>query len=195
MTRSDANDSDADDSVVEAEPAPRLMIVDDDQTFCDRLARAMSKRGYVVSTAVSGHQARAVAVATRPQFVVLDLRLGKESGFDLLGFLRSLTPQSRVVLLSAYANVASAVAAIKAGAVDYLAKPADADMIDAALRAPETRRLPQPPDRLMSADRAKWEYINRIFEQSDRNVSRTARRLGMYRRTLQRILTKHAPSR
>jgi len=171
----------------------RLLIVDDDRIYCDRLARAMAKRGYDVATATSGHEARAVWASTTPNFVVLDLRLGRESGLNLLQFFRSQRSEPRVILISAYANVASAVASIKAGAVDYLAKPADADMIDAALNAPETPRLPTPPDQLMSADRAKWEYINRIFEQSDRNVSRTARRLGMYRRTLQRILGKRAP--
>ena len=172
----------------------RLLIVDDDKVFRDRLARAMEKRGYFVATASSVHEARAMWASSTPNFIVLDLRLGKESGLDLLQFFRVQSPRPRVVLLSAYANVASAVASIKSGAVDYLAKPADADMIESALNAPESLGLPEPPAQLMSVDRVKWEYINRIFEQSDRNVSRTARRLGMYRRTLQRILRKRAPS-
>jgi len=172
----------------------RLLLVEDDKVFCDRLARALLRRGYEVDTATSVHQARAQANANWPDFVVLDLRLGQENGFDLLPFFQRRTPQPYVVMLSAYANVASAVSAIKAGAVDYLAKPTDADAIDAALKSSRVEHPSKPPEHLMSPDRVKWEYIQRIYEQSDRNVSKTARRLRMYRRTLQRILRKHAPA-
>jgi two-component system response regulator RegA len=153
----------------------------------------MEKRGYDVTTAQFVHEARAVWASATPRFIVLDLRLGRASELERLPFFRSQSSEPRVILLPAYANVASAVMSIKIGPADCLAKSADVDMIDAALNAPETPRLPAPPDQLTSVNRANWEYINRIYEQSDRNVSQTARRLRMYRRTLQRRLRKRAP--
>jgi two-component system, response regulator RegA len=133
-----------------------------------------------------------VAQESAPVFAVVDLRLGDGSGLDVVAALRDARPDSRIVVLTGYGNIATAVAAVKAGAVDYLPKPADADAVEAALLA-DGRPLPPPPENPMSADRVRWEHIQRVFEQCDRNVSETARRLKMHRRTLQRILNKHAP--
>lgn len=175
-----------------AEGDRRLLIVDDDPPFRDRLARAMEKRGFDVVTADSVATGTAAANARPPSFAVLDLRLGDGSGLDIVPVIRRSRADARVVMLTGYGNIATAVAAVKAGAVDYLAKPADADAIEAALLS-EEGALPPPPDQPMSADRVRWEHIQRVFEQCDRNVSETARRLNMHRRTLQRILNKRAP--
>ncbi len=169
-----------------------LLIVDDDAPLRGRLARAMELRGFSVTTADSVASGIASAHATPPAFAVVDLRLGDGSGLDVVSALREVRPKARVIILTGYGNIASAVAAVKAGAVDYLPKPADADMIAAALTA-RCRPLPPPPEQPMSADRVRWEHIQRVFEQCDRNVSETARRLNMHRRTLQRILNKYAP--
>ena len=169
-----------------------LLIVDDDAPLCQRLARAMERRGFVVATADSVANGVAAATAQPPAFAVVDLRLGDGSGLDVVGALRMARPGARIVVLTGYGNIATAVAAVKEGAVDYLAKPADADAIEQALTA-HGRKLPPPPSNPMSADRVRWEHIQRVFEQCDRNVSETARRLNMHRRTLQRILGKHAP--
>ncbi len=169
-----------------------LLIVDDDAPLRSRLARAMELRGFSVTTADSVASGVASAEAGLPAFAVVDLRLGDGSGLDVVSALREVRPEARVIILTGYGNIASAVAAVKAGAVDYLPKPADADMIAAALTA-RCRPLPPPPEQPMSADRVRWEHIHRVFEQCDRNVSETARRLNMHRRTLQRILNKYAP--
>jgi two-component system response regulator RegA len=169
-----------------------LLIVDDDAPFRDRLARAMQKRGFNVRQTDSVAAGIAEAEGDPPAYAILDLRLLDGSGLDIVTALRRVRPDSRVVILTGYGNIATAVAAVKAGAVDYLAKPADADAIEAALLSQENI-LPPPPDRPMSADRVRWEHIQRVFEQCDRNVSETARRLNMHRRTLQRILNKRAP--
>ena len=169
-----------------------LLIADDDAAFRNRIARALELRGFIV-TAV-GSVAEALAQTARPPaFAVLDLRLGDGNGLELVGPLRQARPDIRIVVLTGYGNIATAVAAVKEGAVDYLAKPADADAIEQALTA-HGRKLPPPPSNPMSADRVRWEHIQRVFEQCDRNVSETARRLNMHRRTLQRILGKHAPA-
>jgi len=169
-----------------------LLIVDDDQPLCQRLARAMERRGFVVVTAESVASGVAAAQANPPAFAVVDLRLGDGSGIAVVEALREARPSARVVMLTGYGNIATAVAAVKAGAIDYLPKPADADAVERALLAGDTG-LPPPPEDPMSADRVRWEHIQRVFEQCDRNVSETARRLKMHRRTLQRILGKHAP--
>jgi len=169
-----------------------LLIVDDDAPLRNRLARAMELRGFSVTTADSVASGVASAETALPAFAVVDLRLGDGSGLDVVAALREVRPEARVIILTGYGNIASAVAAVKAGAVDYLPKPADADMIAAALTA-RCRPLPPPPEQPMSADRVRWEHIQRVFEQCDRNVSETARRLNMHRRTLQRILNKYAP--
>ena len=169
-----------------------LLIVDDDAPLCQRLARAMERRGFVVATADSVASGTAAATAQPPAFAVVDLRLGDGNGLDVVSALRMARPGARIVMLTGYGNIATAVAAVKAGALDYLPKPADADAVERALLAQEGE-TPEPPEDPMSADRVRWEHIQRVFELCDRNVSETARRLNMHRRTLQRILGKHAP--
>jgi two-component system response regulator RegA len=169
-----------------------LLIVDDDVPLCTRLARAMERRGFIVTTADSVAAGIAAADAAPPAFAVLDLRLGDGSGLEIVSAIRSARPSARIVMLTGYGNIATAVAAVKAGAIDYLPKPADADAVERALLT-RSDSLPPPPEDPMSADRVRWEHIQRVFEQCDRNVSETARRLKMHRRTLQRILSKHAP--
>jgi two-component system response regulator RegA len=181
-------------SVLETWPASErsLLIVDDDAPLCQRLARAMERRGFIVATAESVQSGIAAVSDNAPAFAVVDLRLGDGSGLEIVKALRKARPQARIVMLTGYGNIATAVAAVKAGALDYLPKPADADAVERALLASEAS-LPPPPEDPMSADRVRWEHIQRVFEQCDRNVSETARRLKMHRRTLQRILGKHAP--
>jgi two-component system response regulator RegA len=169
-----------------------LLIVDDDAPLHQRLARAMERRGFIVETADSVAAGIAAATANPPAFAVVDLRLGDGSGLDVVSALRGARPGARIVMLTGYGNIATAVAAVKAGAIDYLPKPADADAVERALLALEGG-TPEPPEDPMSADRVRWEHIQRIFELCERNVSETARRLKMHRRTLQRILSKHAP--
>jgi two-component system response regulator RegA len=169
-----------------------LLIVDDDAPLCQRLARAMERRGFVVATADSVAGGVAAASGRPPAFAVVDMRLGDGRGFDVVTALRKARPGSRIVMLTGYGNIATAVAAVKAGAIDYLPKPADADAVERALLAQDDG-APEPPEDPMSADRVRWEHIQRVFELCDRNVSETARRLKMHRRTLQRILSKHAP--
>lgn len=168
-----------------------LLIVDDDAPFRIRLARAMERRGFDVVAVDSVNLGIEVAHESAPRFAVVDLRLGDGSGLDVVKALRDARTDARVVMLTGYGNIATAVAAVKFGAVDYLPKPADADAVEAALLTDGP--LPPPPESPMSADRVRWEHIQRVFEQCDRNVSETARRLKMHRRTLQRILNKHAP--
>ncbi len=170
----------------------RLLIVDDDKSFAQRLARAMEKRGYVTEVAESVADAIAMVEASPPAYAVVDMRLGDGNGLDVIEILRERRPDAKAVILTGYGNIATAVTAVKLGAVDYLAKPADVDEIIAALnRDPHDKAV--PPDNPMSADRVRWEHIQRVYELCDRNVSETARRLNMHRRTLQRILAKRAP--
>ncbi len=169
-----------------------LLIVDDDAPLCSRLARAMERRGFLVATAESVALGITAAGDFQPAFAVVDLRLGDGSGLDVVSAIRQARPNARIVMLTGYGNIATAVAAVKAGAIDYLPKPADADAVERALLT-RGAALPPPPEDPMSADRVRWEHIQRVFEQCDRNVSETARRLKMHRRTLQRILSKHAP--
>src|SRR5205814_7989714 len=169
-----------------------LLIVDDDAPLCQRLARAMERRGFVVTTADSVAAGIAAATDQLPAFAVVDMRLGDGRGFDVVSALQQARPGARIVMLTGYGDIATAVAAVKAGAIDYLPKPADADAVERALLAQEDG-TPEPPEDPMSADRVRWEHIQRVFEMCDRNVSETARRLKMHRRTLQRILSKHAP--
>jgi two-component system response regulator RegA len=171
---------------------PTMLIVDDDERFAQRLARAMEARGFRVATAHSAADAEGAVAVEPPAFAIVDLRLGENSGLEVVNTLRRARPDVRIVILTGYGNIATAVAAVKLGAVDYLSKPADADQIAATLLE-QRDLLPAPPENPMSADRVRWEHIQRVYEQCDRNVSETARRLRMHRRTLQRILAKYAP--
>lgn len=170
----------------------RLLVLDDDAPFRIRLGRALTARGFEVELAESLAQAREIVRMHPPAFAVLDLRLEDGSGLDIVTLLNEHRPDCRMVMLTGYGNLATAVAAVKGGALDYLAKPADADDVVKALLAPADQK-PQPPENPMSADRVRWEHIQRVYELCDKNVSETARRLGMHRRTLQRILAKRAP--
>ena len=169
-----------------------LLIVDDDNPFRERLARAMEKKGFLVSQAEGVKKGLESIKTKKPAFAVVDLRLGDGNGLEVVKELQSSNSKSRIIMLTGYGNISTAVAAIKTGAIDYLAKPADADDVENALLAsPETKA--KPPENPMSADRVKWEHIHRVFELCNRNVSETARRLKMHRRTLQRILSKRSP--
>ncbi len=169
-----------------------LLIVDDDKPFLARLARAMETRGFKVDTAESVEEAIGKARAGAPAYAVVDMRLGDGNGLDVVAAIREKRADARTVILTGYGNIATAVTAVKLGAIDYLSKPADADDIYAALTGSGEGKaaLPENP---MSADRVRWEHIQRVYEMCDRNVSETARRLNMHRRTLQRILAKRAP--
>ena len=169
-----------------------LLIVDDDKAFVQRLARAMEKRGFVTETAESVAEARAKVEGCDPAFAVVDMRLEDGNGLDVIELLHSRRAEARAIVLTGYGNIATAVTAVKLGAIDYLSKPADADDVYAALMQNQDERA-APPENPMSADRVRWEHIQRVYELCDRNVSETARRLNMHRRTLQRILAKRAP--
>ena len=174
------------------DPQKSLLIVDDDNVYRQRLAVAMEKRGFAVRQAESVAAGIASAKSAAPNYAVVDLRLTDGSGLDIVTEIRNVNPDCRVIILTGYGNIATAVSAIKHGAADYLPKPADADQVEAAL-LDHKEALPPPPEQPMTADRVRWEHIQRVFEQCDRNVSETARRLRMHRRTLQRILAKYAP--
>jgi two-component system response regulator RegA len=169
-----------------------LLIVDDDKPFCDRLARALAARGFLPRTANSIAEGAACLTEGAPAFAVFDLKLGDGSGLDLMRALKEKRPEARAIILTGYGAIATAVTAVKLGAYDYLAKPVNADEVAAALSGEDEAR-PDPDDHPMSADRARWEHIQRVYETCDRNVSETARQLSMHRRTLQRILAKRAP--
>lgn len=174
-------------------PADRsLVIIDDDRPFLQRLARAMESRGFEVRFGHSVAEGVELIRAKPPAFAVVDMRLEDGSGLEVIAELARVKPDARAIVLTGYGNIATAVSAVKLGAVDYLAKPADADDVTDALLAPPDSKAP-PPDNPMSADRVRWEHIQRVYELCNRNVSETARRLNMHRRTLQRILAKRAP--
>ena len=184
--------SDSDNSAVDLGDDSTLLLVDDDRPFLTRLARAMEGRGFTVDTAESVEEAVAKARANPPAYAVVDMRLGDGNGLDVVAAIREKRADSRTIILTGYGNIATAVTAVKLGAVDYLGKPADADDVYAALTR-QTGERAEPPENPMSADRVRWEHIQRVYEMCDRNVSETARRLSMHRRTLQRILAKRAP--
>jgi len=169
-----------------------LLIVDNDNPFRDRLARSMEKKGFKVTQAESVKSAIQKVRENKPAFAVIDLRLGNGSGLEVVKKIQQSKKESRIIMLTGYGNIPTAVAAIKAGAIDYLAKPADAEDVETALLADPSKKA-YPPEDPMSADRIKWEHIHRVFELCNRNVSETARRLKMHRRTLQRILSKRSP--
>jgi len=176
-----------------AMPADRsLLIVEDDKSFLQRLARAMEGRGFTVTTAESVADGLNQLETASPAFAVVDMRLEDGNGLEVISALKRRRPDARAIILTGYGNIATAVNAVKLGAVDYLSKPVDAEDVVAALLALEGRKA-EPPENPMSADRVRWEHIQRIYELCGRNVSETARRLNMHRRTLQRILAKRAP--
>ena len=169
-----------------------LLIVEDDYSFLQRLAKALEQRGFIVSTAESVADGLLQVEKVAPAFAVVDMRLSDGNGLEVISALKRRRPDARGIILTGYGNIATAVNAIKLGAVDYLAKPVDADDVVAALLALDNVKI-EPPENPMSADRVRWEHIQRIYELCGRNVSETARRLNMHRRTLQRILAKRAP--
>jgi two-component system response regulator RegA len=172
-----------------------LLLVDDDVTFVRVLARALGSRGFEVITATSFDEARALARRHHPRYCVLDLKLGEDNGLRLIPELHTLVPDIRVLLLTGYASIATAVEAIKRGAHDYLAKPVDADAVVRALldgdNDSDDNDLPDAPEQPLALRRLEWEHIQRVLTECDGNISETARRLGMHRRTLQRKLSKH----
>ncbi len=169
-----------------------LLIVDDDNPFRERLARAMEKKGFSVSQAEGVKKGIDSIKIKKPAFAVVDLRLNDGNGLEVVKELQASSNDCKIIMLTGYGNIPTAVEAIKQGAIDYLAKPADADDVEKALLADPNKKA-QPPENPMSADRIKWEHIHRVFELCNRNVSETARRLKMHRRTLQRILSKRSP--
>ena len=173
-------------------PDRSLLIVDDDGPFLRRLARAMETRGFAVDTAETVSEGIARSKAAPPKYAVVDLRLADGNGLEVIEAIRQNRDDTQIVVLTGSGNIATAVTAVKLGALDYLAKPADADDVFNALtqRKGEKTEVPENP---MSADRVRWEHIQRVYEMCERNVSETARRLNMHRRTLQRILAKRAP--
>jgi len=180
------------DEDVKEDKKPLLLIVEDDRAFRERLQRAMQQRGFSVTAVETVKEGIFSVLSTPADFAVVDMRLEDGSGLDVIEALAQTHPKARAIVLTGYGNLATAVSAVKLGAIDYLAKPADADEIYSALMAdPQTK--PAPPENPMSADRVRWEHIQRVFVLCDRNVSETARRLNMHRRTLQRILAKRAP--
>ena len=200
MTVEDKHDVDDEDAMDMADSGERaappseltLLIVDDDRPFLNRLARAMEARGFSVTAVESVADGLAALESHPPAFAIIDMRLGDGNGIDVISELKAKRPDARGVILTGYANIATAVTAVKLGAFDYLAKPADADEIYHTLMATQADK-PDTGESTMSADRVRWEHIQRVFEACDRNVSETARRLNMHRRTLQRILAKRAP--
>ena len=169
-----------------------LLSVDDDNPFRERLSRAMEKKGFQVIQAEGVKKGIESVKINKPAFAVVDLRLADGNGLEVVKQIQSSNSTSRIIMLTGYGNIPTAVAAIKEGAIDYLAKPADADDVEKALLADREKKA-EPPENPMSADRVKWEHIHRVFELCNRNVSETARRLKMHRRTLQRILSKRSP--
>ena len=169
-----------------------LLIVDDDRPFRERLARAMQARGFEVLMAETVREGITIAKERSPAYAVVDLKLDDGNGLDVVETLHEVRPNTRVVVLTGFGNIATAVAAVKFGAIDYLPKPADADDIMSALLAAPGAK-PNPPENPMSADRVRWEHIQRVYELCGHNVSETARRLNMHRRMLQRILAKRSP--
>jgi two-component system response regulator RegA len=180
------------DEAIAALPDKSLMVMDDDAPLRTRLGRALEARGFVVTLVGSIAEAMEAVRASPPAFAVLDMRLEDGNGLKVVETLREQRPDSRAVMLTGYGAIATAVAAVKAGAADYLSKPADADDVVKALLALKDE-TPAPPENPMSADRVRWEHIQRVYELCSHNVSETARRLNMHRRTLQRILAKRAP--
>lgn len=172
--------------------AHTLLIVENDEPLRRCLAHAMEARGFRVTTAKSVAEGLAEVELSAPRFAVVDLRLDDGCGLDVIEALKRQRPDALAVVQTGYGNIATAVSAVKIGAIDYLTKPADADDIVAVLLTPEGCRS-EPPKHPMTADRVHWEHIQNIYQVCGRNVSEAARRLAMHRRTLQRVLAKGTP--
>ena len=170
--------------------AHNILIVDDDQTFCDALGRALTRRGFIVQKAYSAQDAIDNTRDFTPDFAVIDLRIGDESGLNVVADLKSRFENIRMVVLTGYASIATAVEAIKLGAIHYLTKPAEADEIVAALHKQQGDEGVEVPEKPMSVRRLEWEHIQSVLNQHDGNISAAARALGMHRRSLQRKLQK-----
>ena len=179
-------------SEISSLPDKTLLVLDDDAPLRTRLGRALEQRGFEPVLVGSVSEALNAVRAHPPAYAVLDMRLDDGSGLQVVEAVRGARPDAKIIMLTGYGNITTAVAAVKAGAVDYLSKPADADDVARALLA-RTDENPSPPENPMSADRVRWEHIQRVYELCGHNVSETARRLNMHRRTLQRILAKRAP--
>ena len=180
----------SDEAPIDSEELPHLLLVDDDETFTRVMARAMARRGFRVSTASSAEAGLALAREDVPEYAVLDLKMEGDSGLVLLPKLLELDAEMRVVILTGYSSIATAVEAIKRGATNYLCKPADADDVLTALLSEHVDLDALVPDNPMSVDRLQWEHIQRVLGEHEGNISATARALGMHRRTLQRKLQK-----
>lgn len=167
-----------------------LLIVEDDQTLLARLETAMRARGFVARTASSVEAGLALASAEPPAFAIVDLRLADGNGLDVLTKIRDARRDSRVVMMSGYGNIPSAVSAVKLGAFDFLPKPVDADEIMAALLTP-SGSAPPPPEHPIGLDEKEWEHISSVLGQCSNNLSHAARQLSMHRRSLQRIVRRH----
>ncbi len=175
---------------MEEDIRPSLLIVDDDEIFCEVLADALSDRGYRVATAHSIDSGLQQAMGIEPEYAVVDLRIDQESGLVLTEKLHALDENTRIVILTGYASVATAVEAIKLGAVHYLTKPADADQILAALHKDDGDAQAPLTDTPLTVRRLEWEHLQRVLGECDGNISAAARKLRMHRRTLQRKLAK-----
>lgn len=169
---------------------PLLLLVDDDPTFTRVMGRALIRRGLEVETAGDAEEAMQLARQRKPDYAVLDLKMEGDSGLVLLPRLLELYPDLRVVILTGYSSITTAVEAIKRGACNYLCKPADADDVLTALLSDQADPESLVPEHPMSVDRLQWEHIQRVLAEHDGNISATARALGMHRRTLQRKLQK-----
>jgi two-component system, response regulator RegA len=184
------------DTVFQTDELPAdktLLVVDDDAVFVERMARAMAERGFEVRSSTTVAKALSQVAEKAPAFAVVDLRLADGNGLDVVAALHAAREDARIIVLTGYGNLPTVVHAVKLGALDYLTKPADADDVTDALLAPPNMH-PAPPGHAMSPNRARWLHIQSVFEAYNRNVSATARRLNMHRRTLQRILMKSAPA-
>ncbi|WP_334108382.1 response regulator transcription factor [Methylobacillus sp.] len=170
---------------------PTILIVDDDEIFTQVLGKAMQKRGFHVQTACNVNEAMSLYVDESPEYAVIDLRMPGDSGLTLVRHLHQIDNQTRIVVLTGYASIATAVEAVKLGATHYLSKPADADQILAAFERIEGDIHTPVASNALSVNRMEWEHIQRVLQENDGNISATARSLNMHRRTLQRKLNKH----
>ena len=177
--------------VIELSQKPVLLLVDDDLTFCGVLQKALSKRGFEVHAATDVEAGIELAESSEPEYAVIDLRIGQESGLVLVKKLHELDANTRIVMLTGFASIATAVEAIKLGAVHYLAKPADIDEIVSALHKDQGDEFVEIKDKPLSVRRLEWEHLQKVLVEHGGNISAAARALGMHRRTLQRKLDKH----